>query len=82
MYGVDSVDVFAISLLWPQKGQLLLAAPVPASSTVVTLMGHPDPLSWKPNPQGPGMLITIPVIPFNKMPCEWGWVFKLSGLKL
>ncbi|XP_069125098.1 alpha-L-fucosidase-like [Argopecten irradians] len=77
---VNGTAVYAIVLNWPKNNELILGAPVGTSGTVVNLVGYADKLSWTPgNPSG--ITIQIPPIPFNKMPCEWGWVFKFSNLQ-
>lgn len=72
--------VYAIVLDWPDDNILTLGAPVASSSTKVTMLGLPaQTLTWKAQKSG-GITITIPTIPFNKMPCEWVWIFKLEGI--
>ena len=74
-------DVYAIVLKWPTGEDLVLGAPEPDHhNTAVTLLGYPGEFGFKPG-QYSGMVVKIPPIPFNKMPCKWGWVFKLVGLK-
>ncbi|XP_041364484.1 alpha-L-fucosidase-like [Gigantopelta aegis] len=74
-------DVYAIVLSWPTGENLVLGSPEPDNQhTTVSLLGYTGEFGFKPG-QYSGMVIKIPPIPFNKMPCQWGWVFKLQGLK-
>ena len=75
--------VYAIALKWPKgdtSGAIMdLGAPVPTSSTTVTLLGYNGHLSWeKLQPQG--IRVRIPPIPFSLMPCQWAWSFRLDNL--
>lgn len=72
--------VYAIVLTWPKANQLVLGAPATSTTTVVSMLGYPGNFSWKPNPGG-GMTIQIPVIPFDQIPSQDAWVFKIQGLK-
>ncbi|KAK3612245.1 hypothetical protein CHS0354_039526 [Potamilus streckersoni] len=76
----DTLSVYAIILDWPTGDTLTLGAPVTSLATTVTLLGYPDMFSWEPGSMG-GITINIPSIPFNKIPCQWAWVFKFQGLK-
>lgn len=72
--------VYAITLDWPDK-YLYLQSPIPVQDqTFVYLLGTEGQLQWTSSPQG-GINITIPYIPYNKMPCQWAWVFRLLGLQ-
>ncbi|KAK6176155.1 hypothetical protein SNE40_014491 [Patella caerulea] len=71
--------VYAIVLTWPTD-ILSLAAPIPSSSTTVSLLGYTEKFQWTRRPSS-GIDIQIPPIPFNKMPCKWTWIFKLSNLE-
>lgn len=75
----NDTSVYAIVLQWPNT-DLVLGAPSPTETTKVNLLGYPDAeITWS-EAKG-GMILHIPVIPFNKMPCQWAWVFKITGLK-
>jgi alpha-L-fucosidase len=72
--------VYAMALDWPKDGYLYLGAPMATTDqTIVYLLGTENQLEWSSPPQG-GINITVPSIPYNKMPCEWAWVFRLLGL--
>ena len=51
-----------------------------SGTTVITLLGYSGALTWHKDPKG-GIAINIPHIPFNKMPCDWAWVFKMTSLQ-
>ncbi|XP_071112373.1 alpha-L-fucosidase-like [Haliotis cracherodii] len=69
--------VYAIVLNWPQPGQLHLGSALPTNGTQVSLLGYTGSFSWQyASPKG--ISITIPPIPVNQMPCQWGWVFSLT----
>lgn len=76
----QATATYAIVLDWPKTNQLVLGAPAASTTTVVTMLGYQGNFSWKPNSSG-GIVIQIPVIPFDKIPCQDAWVFKLTGLK-
>ncbi|ESO99505.1 hypothetical protein LOTGIDRAFT_158596 [Lottia gigantea] len=79
-YTMKNSDVYAIVLDWPTTSTLSLGAPNPQPDTTVSLLGYNGgTFTWKSR-QGGGMDIMIPAISANKMPCQWAWVFKLSGL--
>lgn len=73
--------VYAIVLNWPKDNFLYLGAPIPvADQTAVWLLGTENQLNWTAPQQG-GINITVPYIPYNKMPCQWAWVFRILGLQ-
>ena len=75
--------VYAIVLDWPEPGPFKLGAPLAGRNTEITLLGYPTQIGWKnpAKPGEPGVYLQIPVIPFNKMPCNYAWVFKMEKLK-
>ncbi|KAH9508467.1 hypothetical protein Btru_055284 [Bulinus truncatus] len=70
--------VYAIVLKWPSGPNLILADPKPSENTVVTLLGYDGSFKW--HTVASGMLVSIPPIPLNKMPCKWAWVFRLTNI--
>ena len=76
-----STVVYAIMLFWPENNTLVLGAPTATATTKVTWLGYNDGEQMKTshNING-GIRILIPYLPFNKMPCQWAWVFKLENL--
>jgi len=78
-YTSKAEAVYAISLEWPAKGVLNLAAPKPSASTKVTLLGLPSlKLNWKSGKNG--IMIMIPNLNIAELPCQWAWVFKMTGV--
>ncbi|XP_046357814.2 alpha-L-fucosidase-like [Haliotis rufescens] len=75
----DQNNVYAIILDWPEGDTLTLGAPVTTVATTVSLMGYQGNFNWKKGNTG-GIVIEIPPIPVNKIPCMWAWSFKLTGL--
>ncbi|XP_053377585.1 alpha-L-fucosidase-like isoform X4 [Mercenaria mercenaria] len=75
----EGLAVYAIVLKWPTSDSLYLASPTPTPSTRVTLLGYPTPISWQKS-STEGIYLNVPVIPFNKMPCDYAWVFKMENL--
>lgn len=73
--------VYAILLKWPTGNNLTLGSPFPSThTTVVSMLGYDGPnFSWRPS-GSQGMVIALPPIAENKLPCKWAWVFKLEGL--
>ena len=71
--------VYALVLKWPSS-QLVLGAPVPSAGTTVTLLGYKGPqFQWSAGGAG-GMVITVPMLSVNDVPCLWAWVFKLTAV--
>ncbi|XP_071115108.1 alpha-L-fucosidase-like [Haliotis cracherodii] len=79
----EGTDVYAIILSWPTEGVITLHRPAPdPANTVVTLLGYSSgAFEWTSAGPTGGISITIPVIPANKMPCKWAWVFKITNVK-
>jgi alpha-L-fucosidase len=75
-----AISVYAILLAWPVNGSLTLGYPVPSSTTTVSLVGYSQPLQFKPA-SGGGIVVTIPAIPPNQMPCDWAWALRLDSLQ-
>ena len=74
----DRYDVYAILLKF-KSGSLILGAPQPSDQTVVSLLGFPSTFPWEKSPDG--MVVTIPTIPLNELPCQWAWVLKLTNIQ-
>ena len=74
--------VYAILLEWPDPGWFYLDCPHPTTSTAVSLLGHTGYLAWERKSTVNGIFVHIPVIPFNRMPCEHAWVLKMENLNL
>ncbi|KAL5019282.1 hypothetical protein ScPMuIL_005004 [Solemya velum] len=74
-----SKTVYAILLSWPEDNILTLGAPITTPKTTVTMLGYKPPLKWAAKTSA-GIMITIPNISINKMPCLWAWVLKFENL--
>lgn len=72
--------VYAIILSWPKNDTLQLAAPVVSSTTKINMLGYSAPLKFQPI-QGGGVIVNLPSVPANQLPCKWAWTLKFSGLK-
>lgn len=70
--------VYAICLAWPGK-ILKLESPVTTPQTQVRMLGHSQPLNWKPGEKG--LVIDVPEMSISEVPCRNAWVFKLTGLR-
>ncbi|XP_050413353.2 alpha-L-fucosidase [Patella vulgata] len=79
-YTMKDSAVYAVVLDWPMGTTLSLAAPMPQTNTVVTMLGYPGPFQWKARPSS-GLDITILPIAANKLPCKWAWVLKFTNLE-
>ncbi|KAK7102827.1 hypothetical protein V1264_020994 [Littorina saxatilis] len=75
----SSKDVYAFVLKWPTNDVLTLGAPVPTSTTKVTLMGYQAPLNFtKTGSQG--VSVQLSEVQYALLPCEWAWTFKLTNI--
>jgi len=80
--------VYAIVLEWPATGSLLLGAPVPTSSTIITMLGLRSAntqFKWAGGVDFrtgdiDAMTIEFPPIPINKLPSTYAWVLKMENL--
>jgi alpha-L-fucosidase len=72
--------VYAISLAWPRNNKLTLAAAVATPQTTVSMLGYKGALNWKSLSPTGGIVVLIPPIPTDQLPCQWAWVFKLENL--
>jgi alpha-L-fucosidase len=74
------LSVYAISLSWPKDGLLILGAVTSTSQTTVRMLGYPVGLKWASlGPMG-GIVVSVPAIPDEQMPCRWAWVFRLDNM--
>ena len=63
-------------LNWPSYNTLQLGHITPTNYTQVSLLGY----GYLKYNTADYFQIEVPDIPFSKMPCDWGWVFKIYGL--
>eukprot|EP00029_Vermamoeba_vermiformis_P004477 TRINITY_DN1501_c0_g1_i1.p1 TRINITY_DN1501_c0_g1~~TRINITY_DN1501_c0_g1_i1.p1 ORF type:complete len:279 (+),score=92.03 TRINITY_DN1501_c0_g1_i1:214-1050(+) len=75
----SSNNVYATFLSW-KTNDLLLTVPEPSSNTVVTLLGHNKPLSYRYN-ASEGLHITLPQLTPEEIPSRHMWSLKLTGVK-
>jgi len=80
--GSSGIAVYAFVLKWPSSNELSLGAPQTGNpaSTTVRMLGYNRNLVWKPGSQG-GISISFADIPYNKLPSQWAWCIKMTGLK-
>ena len=76
----DHSAVYAIVLEWPENDLLNLGSPKPGRGTQVTWLGYRDPIEWKTTTGG-GISLVLPKVSMKKIPCQYAWVFKLTGLQ-
>ncbi|MCL4192576.1 MAG: alpha-L-fucosidase, partial [Thermoguttaceae bacterium] len=70
--------VYALCLAWPGRS-LTLDYPTTTPRTQVSMLGHSESLKWTPAERG--LIIEIPELPPDKLPCQHAWTFKLTGLQ-
>ena len=44
------------------------------------MLGYSAPLKFQPI-QGGGVVVNLPSVPANQLPCKWAWALKFTGLK-
>ena len=71
-------SVYAISLAWPKDGQLILGAVSATRHTTVTMLGYGAAIKWDSRGVHGGIVVHVPAIHLNEVPCYWAWVFKLD----
>ena len=69
--------VYAIALKWPGE-RLELNAPEPSRETIVTLLGHGEPLNWEH--ENGRMSIEVPRIGPDELPLRHAFVFQLTNV--
>ena len=72
--------MYAITLTWPDKGELILAAVTSTTQTKVSMLGYEPSMKWTSREPSGGIVIHVPAIPEDEMPCDWAWVFKLDHI--
>ncbi|XP_031562279.1 alpha-L-fucosidase-like isoform X2 [Actinia tenebrosa] len=71
---------YAIVLEWPDSEKLELGQPITTEETEITMLGYPGYFKWTTPQSGKGIIIDIPIIPFNKLPTKWAWTFKILNV--
>ena len=70
--------VYAVCLKWPGK-ELVLSAPKPTKATTVTMLGVQEPLKWRR--KDAKMVISVPQLSADEVPCRHAYVFKLTAVE-
>ena len=70
--------VYAICLNWPGD-ELVLNTPKPSARTLITLLGHEGNLEW--SHENGRLLIHIPQLTVDEVPCRHAYVFKLRNIE-
>jgi alpha-L-fucosidase len=65
--------VYAIALEWPEEN-LHVKSVRPADETVVSLLGHAQPLAWSVDPEG----LQVVVPPSLESSSQYAWVFRFE----
>ncbi|AGA80140.1 alpha-L-fucosidase [Echinicola vietnamensis] len=71
-------DVYAISPVYPAE-TLRIKDLQASTSTEVTLLGHDAPLDFQQ--QGKDLLVTVPRLASNQMPCQHAWSFRITNVE-
>lgn len=73
--------LYAIFLDWPTNKTVHLGVPKTAEWTTVYLVGREDlgPVNFTTlHPQG--VVLEVPQIPTQELPCQWAWTFVFQGV--
>ncbi|BFZ10835.1 hypothetical protein BsWGS_13875 [Bradybaena similaris] len=76
----SGTNVYAFIYDWPSTPELSLGLPKTSPATTISLLGYAENFSYNTR-QPAGVDILIPAIPFNKLPCQWLWVFKITAVE-
>ncbi len=79
-YTRTNKTLYAIATTWPHKNRLVLKTPQVSNTTQVNMLGLPKALQWKPFKEG-GIIIKIPALTPNLVPCQHAWAFALTGVE-
>lgn len=72
--------IYAILLEWPKDDLLRLTAPKLSPSTQVIWLGyHGDELTF--HSEESGVVIKLPKISLSEVPCQYAWVFRMTGVQ-
>ncbi len=78
-YTMKKNSLYAITLHWP-KQKLILKSPGITDALTIDLLGYPEPLEWEKTSEG-YLLIHVPNLSIDEMPCQHAYVFKLTGIE-
>ena len=77
-YTAKDNAVYAICLKWPGD-TLTLAAPKPGANPAVSMPGVDGPIASKV--ENGKLVISVPALTPDKVPCRHAYVFKLTGVE-
>ena len=90
-YTTKDDTVYALVTKWPKDNRLVLNAPTPTANTQVRMMGldsnkEGELLEWdcvesKGNGFEAGIIIEVPPLTPDVIPCQHAWAFAISGLQ-
>jgi len=76
--------VYAIATSWPKDNVLRLQTPMTTPNTIVRMLGLPEQdaiLDWSTTESDKrGIVITVPALTPDAVPCLHAWVFAMTGL--
>jgi alpha-L-fucosidase len=70
--------LYAITAGWP-GATLTLKDVAPSADTVVTMLGVPGTLEWRK--QGKDLVVAVPSLTVDQLPCQWAFAFRVTGVK-
>lgn len=71
-------SVYAILPKYPKK-EIILKDMQSRAKTQITLLGYNGKLQWKQ--VNNNIIVEMPIIPFNEIPCQYAWCLKLENIK-
>ncbi|MCJ8294100.1 MAG: alpha-L-fucosidase [Colwellia sp.] len=77
-YTAKGSDVYAITATYP-KGTLLIKNVVPSKGTVITLLGHNNPLEY--SYENGKLRVKVPFLTYDELPAHHAWAFKITHAK-
>ena len=57
----------------------MLGAVQPSADMTVSMLGLSQPVHWEKHTEG-GIVIDMSIIPYDKLPCQWVWTFRLVNV--
>ena len=75
-YTAKGNDLYAICTAWPGK-TLVLEAPKPPAAAKITMLGHDGDIPWRM--QDGQLVIDVPQLTIDRLPCQHAWVLKIPG---
>ncbi|WP_299535584.1 alpha-L-fucosidase [Ulvibacterium sp.] len=71
-------DLYAIAPKFP-KGKLIISGVKPSKNTRISLLGHDSDLTY--TVKGKDLVIQVPVLSHEEIPCQYAWSFKISNVR-